>query len=72
MDNRWIVPYNPFLLLCYNCHINVEITSPLTAVKYPYKYVYKGHDMAAIAVATMVRDGEPGGNQPLAEDLKNK
>ncbi|CAG8729159.1 18213_t:CDS:10, partial [Rhizophagus irregularis] len=25
IDNRWIVPYNPYLYQKYNCHINVEI-----------------------------------------------
>lgn len=29
IDNRWIVPYNPFLSKRFNCHINTEIcTSP--------------------------------------------
>ena len=32
-DNRWIVPYNPFLLLECNAHINVEICSTVSAVK---------------------------------------
>lgn len=50
MDNRWIVPNNPFLLLRYDCHLNVEITISVTAVKYLYKYVYKGHDMASLCV----------------------
>ena len=27
IDNRWIAPYNPYLLTRYNCHINVEICS---------------------------------------------
>jgi hypothetical protein len=49
-DNRWVVPYNPFLTLRYNCHINVEVCSSVAAVKYLYKYVYKGHDRAMMEV----------------------
>ena len=48
LDNRWVVPYNPYLLLKYNAHINVEICSTVSAVKYLYKYVYKGHDRAIV------------------------
>ncbi|KAF5480113.1 hypothetical protein F2P56_000882, partial [Juglans regia] len=44
LDNRWVVPYNPYLLATFDCHINVEICSTITAVKYLYKYIYKGHD----------------------------
>ena len=44
LDNRWVVPYNPFLLMTYNCHINVEACSSISAVKYLFKYIYKGHD----------------------------
>jgi hypothetical protein len=51
--NQWVVPYNPYLLLKYNCHINVEICSSITAVKYIYKYVYKGHDRALVSVRPM-------------------
>ena len=48
LDNRWVVSYNPYLLLKFNAHINVEICSTVSAVKYHYKYVYKGHDRAII------------------------
>ncbi|KAI3470148.1 hypothetical protein Pfo_026811 [Paulownia fortunei] len=44
LNNRWVIPYNPYLLLRYNCHMNIEICSGVTAVKYLYKYIYKGHD----------------------------
>ena len=44
IDNRWIVPYSPFLSLRFNCHINVEVCMSPTAAKYLYKYVYKGED----------------------------
>jgi len=49
-DNRWVVPYNPYLSKRYNAHINVEVCSGVRAVKYIYKYVYKGHDRATVAV----------------------
>jgi hypothetical protein len=50
LDNRWVVPYNPGLLMKYNCHINVEACSSIKSVKYFFKYVYKGHDCASFSV----------------------
>jgi hypothetical protein len=50
LDNRWVVPYNPYLLRMFNCHINVEVCSSIKAVKYLYKYIYKGHDRASVCV----------------------
>jgi hypothetical protein len=41
-DNRYIVPYNSVLSTAFNCHINVEICSTVQAIKYIYKYIYKG------------------------------
>ncbi|XP_050222183.1 uncharacterized protein LOC126672278 [Mercurialis annua] len=51
LDNRWVVPYNPYLLTRYDCHVNVEICSGMKAVKYLYKYIYKGHDKVAVYIA---------------------
>ena len=52
LDNRWVVPYNPYLLAKFNCHMNVEICSTIKAVKYLYKYVYKGHDRVAFHISS--------------------
>ena len=48
IDNRWIVPYSPFISLRFNCHANVELCLSPTAPKYLYKYVYKGEDRAMV------------------------
>ncbi|GBM69075.1 hypothetical protein AVEN_181459-1 [Araneus ventricosus] len=48
IDNRWVVPYNPWLLKKFNVHINVEVCASVKSVKYLYKYVYKGHDAASV------------------------
>jgi hypothetical protein len=50
-DNRWIVPYNPYLIRRYKAHINVEIYITVQAVKYIYKYIYKGRDRAILEIA---------------------
>jgi hypothetical protein len=50
MDNRDVVPYNPYLTRRFGCHINVEIVGSLKCVKYLFKYVFKGHDRASLEV----------------------
>ncbi|XP_071643019.1 uncharacterized protein [Temnothorax longispinosus] len=50
VDNRYVVPYNPTLLLLFNSHINVEIVTSIRSVKYLYKYIYKGHDAASVII----------------------
>uniref|UniRef100_A0A453DD09 ATP-dependent DNA helicase n=2 Tax=Aegilops tauschii subsp. strangulata TaxID=200361 RepID=A0A453DD09_AEGTS len=58
LDNRWVVPYNPSLLMRYNCHINVEACSSIKAVKYLFKYIYKGHDRTSFAFEQdIINDG---------------
>jgi hypothetical protein len=46
-----VVPYNSYLSLRFNCHINVEVCTFVAAAKYLYKYVYKGHDRAQVDVS---------------------
>ena len=47
IDNKWVVPYNPYLLKKYQCHLNVIIPNQLRTIKYLYDYLCKGSDQAA-------------------------
>jgi len=59
VDNTWIVPHNLWLSTKYNAHINVEVCSSIAAVKYLFKYVYKGHDKTKMAVHPAVARHRP-------------
>ena len=50
LTNQWVVPYNPFLLLKFNCHINAEACATVKCVKYLYKYFFKGVDQALVQI----------------------
>ncbi|KAJ9561616.1 hypothetical protein OSB04_006776, partial [Centaurea solstitialis] len=63
LDNRWVVPYNPKLLMMFNCHINVEACSSITSVKYLFKYIYKGHDKQVMHI-------DPDEGQGVINEIK--
>jgi hypothetical protein len=48
------------MLFRYNCHINVEACSSIKAVKYLFKYVYKGHGQASFSVNADQNDADEG------------
>nr|XP_029714104.1 uncharacterized protein LOC115258183 [Aedes albopictus] len=50
IDNRWIVPYSPFLSKMFQAHINVEYCNSVKSIKYVCKYVNKGSDMAVYGI----------------------
>lgn len=49
-NNCHVAPYNPYLLLKYKCHLNVEFVGAVKSVQYIYKYIYKGHDAAELKI----------------------
>ncbi len=46
-----MVPHNVYLSIKYDAHINVEVCNNIRAVKYLFKYVYKGHDRVTIEIS---------------------
>ena len=60
-DDSWVVPYNPYLIYKHDTHINFEICNSVMSVKYMYKYVYKGHDMASVALVRIPLENNNAG-----------
>ncbi|XP_017225164.2 uncharacterized protein LOC108201383 [Daucus carota subsp. sativus] len=50
LDNRHVVPYHRGLLIKYQGNINVEWFNRNLAIKYLFKYIGKGPDMATIVL----------------------
>jgi hypothetical protein len=47
-----VVCHSKYLIWKYRCHINVESIPSVKAIKYIYKYVYKGHDRITMEFGT--------------------
>ncbi|XP_058729905.1 uncharacterized protein LOC131601957 [Vicia villosa] len=58
LDNRYVVPYNPQLLVRYQAHINVEYCNKGNAIKYLFKYVNKGPDRATVGISNQTENGK--------------
>jgi hypothetical protein len=69
LDNRWVVPHNVYLSTKYDAHINVKVCNNIHAVKYLFKYVYKGHDRATIEISRH-SDNATEGNVVETNEIK--
>lgn len=58
VDNRFVVPYNPKLLMRYQTHVNIEYCNKSNSIKYLFKYVNKGHNRATIEISNKSDEGK--------------
>ena len=58
IDNRWVVPHNPFLCRTFDAHANVEYCATVKAIKYVCEYINKGKDKAVVALQRKYRNDE--------------
>ncbi|XP_072073799.1 uncharacterized protein [Arachis hypogaea] len=68
LDNKFIVPYNPELLLKFRCHINMEYTCQISSIKYLFKYVHKGNDRVT---TTLYNAGDPSEATQVVDEIMN-
>jgi hypothetical protein len=69
LDNHWVVPHNVYLSTKYDAHINIEVCNNIRAVKYLFKYVYKGLDRATVEISHQ-SDNATKGNVVEADEIK--
>ena len=49
-SNANVISYSPYLTMKYQSHINVQICTSVRAVKYLFKYLFKGNDRVTATV----------------------
>jgi hypothetical protein len=72
LDNKWIVPYNMALLKKFQAHINVEWCNKTNLLKYLFKYLAKGHDMARVGLHSMYHSLEATGINEIDNYAKSR
>jgi hypothetical protein len=62
--NGHVVPYNRYLMLLLECHINVEIPVGTKPIRYLYKYLTKGTDKTRVQLEAEPEPGQVAGDSP--------
>lgn len=56
LDNQYVVPYNPKLLMRYRAHINIEYCNKSDCIKYLFKYANEWSDRVTVVVTDGQRE----------------
>lgn len=56
LDNRSVIPYNSLSLTRYQGHINIEHLNKSNLIKYLFKYVNKGPDLAITEINSSTKE----------------
>ena len=56
MGNEWVAPYCAYLLKRFKCHINLEKCASSAAIKYLFKYIYKGFDKTEMDLGNVTKN----------------
>ncbi|KAK3910105.1 ATP-dependent DNA helicase [Frankliniella fusca] len=68
IENRWVIPYNPVLLLRCKGHLNIMYSPSTSACKYFYGYLFKGSYGNKVHISMVKRNERRPPNQPFDHD----